>query len=88
MLRELLRKIESHKAVIGVVGLGYVGLPLVREFTRGGVKVLGFDIDPAKIKTLLAGESYIEHIPSETVKTMGARRPVRGDGGLCPAQRT
>ncbi|MFA6132884.1 MAG: nucleotide sugar dehydrogenase [Phycisphaerae bacterium] len=70
MLRELLRKIESHKAVVGVVGLGYVGLPLVREFTRGGVKVLGFDIDPTKIKTLLAGESYIEHIPSETVKTM------------------
>ncbi|MCK4276288.1 MAG: UDP-N-acetyl-D-glucosamine dehydrogenase, partial [Phycisphaerae bacterium] len=64
MIKELLAKIKSRKAVIGVVGLGYVGLPLVREFTRGGVKVLGFDVDPAKVKALMAGRSYIEHIPA------------------------
>ena len=70
MLQPLLKKIESKKAVIGVVGLGYVGLPLVREFTRGGARVMGFDIDPAKVKALMAGRSYIEHIPSSVVRAM------------------
>ncbi len=70
MIKTLLDKIESKKALIGVVGLGYVGLPLVREFTNGGMKVLGFDVDTKKIKALLAGKSYIEHIPSKTVKDM------------------
>ncbi|HUT59174.1 MAG TPA: nucleotide sugar dehydrogenase [Phycisphaerae bacterium] len=70
MVKRLLAKIESKKAVIGVVGLGYVGLPLVREFTRGGAKVLGFDVDAAKVKALMAGRSYIEHIPSRMVRQM------------------
>ena len=70
MIRELMRKIETRKALVGVVGLGYVGLPLVREFTRGGVRVLGFDIDAAKVAQLMAGRSYIEHIPSSTVQEM------------------
>jgi len=68
MVEKLLGKIESLKAVIGVVGLGYVGLPLVREFAAGGAKVLGFDVDPRKVKSLLAGRSYIDHIPSKVVK--------------------
>jgi UDP-N-acetyl-D-glucosamine dehydrogenase len=70
MIEKLLRKIESKKALIGVVGLGYVGLPLVREFTRGGMKVLGFDVDRKKVKALMAGRSYIEHIPSRVIKQM------------------
>ncbi len=70
MVEKLVRAIESKKALIGVVGLGYVGLPLVREFTRGGMTVLGFDVDPAKVKALHAGRSYIDHIPSATVKEM------------------
>ena len=70
MIQELLEKIRTKKAVIGVVGLGYVGLPLVREFIAAGVKVIGFDVDQAKIKALDAGRSYIEHIPSKTVKDM------------------
>jgi len=70
MIRELLHKIETRKAVVGVVGLGYVGLPLVREFVRGGVRVLGFDIDATKIAHLAAGRSYIEHIPSSMVREM------------------
>ncbi|MBT3201671.1 MAG: nucleotide sugar dehydrogenase [Phycisphaerales bacterium] len=68
MVAKLLKKIESRKAVIGVVGLGYVGLPLIREFSAGGAKVLGFDVDPAKVKSLLAGKSYIDHIPNKHVK--------------------
>ena len=66
----LLEKIHSKKALIGVIGLGYVGLPLVREFTGAGMKVLGFDIDPTKVKALMAGKSYIEHIPAKTVQDM------------------
>ncbi len=66
----LVKKIESNKAVIGVIGLGYVGLPLVREFTSGGAKVIGFDVDPEKVKSLKAGKSYLEHIPSKIVAEM------------------
>ena len=70
MVQKLLKKIESKEALIGVIGLGYVGLPLVREFTRGGAKVLGFDVDPVKVKMIKAGKSYIEHIPSSVVQEM------------------
>ena len=70
MSKELVRKIRDKKALVGVVGLGYVGLPLVREFTRGGMKVLGFDIDVRKVQALEAGHSYIEHIPSELIREM------------------
>jgi UDP-N-acetyl-D-glucosamine dehydrogenase len=70
MNTECLTKIQSGKALVGVVGLGYVGLPLVREFTRAGTKVLGFDVDAKKVKALLAGRSYIEHIPSGVVRDM------------------
>ena len=70
MISKLLRKIEAREARIGIVGLGYVGLPLVREFTRGGASVLGFDVDPAKVKALKAGQSYIEHIPAELIREM------------------
>ena len=70
MIAKLLAKIESKRALVGVVGLGYVGLPLVREFTGSGAKVLGFDLDQAKVRTLMAGGSYIEHIPAEHVRGM------------------
>lgn len=70
MVQQLIDKIRSGKAIIGVVGLGYVGLPLVREFIRAGAKVVSFDVDATKIKSLLAGRSYIEHIPSSTVADM------------------
>jgi UDP-N-acetyl-D-glucosamine dehydrogenase len=70
MIEKLLQKIENKTAVIGVIGLGYVGLPLVREFIRGGAKVMGFDVDEKKVKALRAGRSYIEHIPSKVVAEM------------------
>ena len=59
------RAIRGRKALVGVIGLGYVGLPLVREFCRAGFRVRGFDIDPAKIQALRAGKSYIRHIPAK-----------------------
>jgi UDP-N-acetyl-D-glucosamine dehydrogenase len=62
MKSQLLKKIASRKAVVGIVGLGYVGLPLMLRFSEVGYRVLGFDIDHAKVKSLNAGKSYIEHI--------------------------
>ena len=70
MVQELLKRIKSGRAVVGVVGLGYVGLPLVLEFTRAGMKVLGFDVDPAKVKKLMAGRSYIEHVPAAAIRRL------------------
>ncbi len=59
--------IQEKTAVIGVVGLGYVGLPLVLAYARAGFPSFGFDIDPLKIDALLAGRSYIKHIASSEV---------------------
>lgn len=62
MQQALIDKLDGRAAVIGVVGLGYVGLPLILTYLREGYKVLGLDIDAAKVEALLAGRSYIEHI--------------------------
>ncbi len=59
---QLLELINSRSASIGVIGLGYVGLPLVLEFCKAGFLVTGFDIDPEKIKNLAQRKSYIKHI--------------------------
>ncbi|MCR4415071.1 MAG: nucleotide sugar dehydrogenase [Thermoguttaceae bacterium] len=56
--------IRGKTAKVGVVGLGYVGLPLIRAFVGAGFSTLGFDVDQSKIDRLLAGQSYIAHIPS------------------------
>jgi UDP-N-acetyl-D-glucosamine dehydrogenase len=65
--------IRAKKAVVGVIGLGYVGLPLVRLFALKGFKVLGFDIDPAKIDKLRKGESYIKSIPDALLRKFKKR---------------
>ncbi|MFV2066303.1 MAG: nucleotide sugar dehydrogenase [Pirellulales bacterium] len=67
MHRKLEQAIEGKSARIGVVGLGYVGLPLIRAFVAAGYRTIGFDVDQAKIDRLLAGESYIGHIDSEWI---------------------
>jgi UDP-N-acetyl-D-glucosamine dehydrogenase len=67
MKRELLGRIESRRAVVGIVGLGYVGLPLLLRFCEVGYKVLGFDIDKAKVAALNQGRSYIEHVPAARI---------------------
>ncbi|MEL6547878.1 MAG: NAD(P)-binding domain-containing protein, partial [Myxococcota bacterium] len=69
-MSDLLNKLEDNSAVVGVVGLGYVGLPLMITFGRKNVRVLGFDIDARKIDHLHRGESYIEHIPSEPIAAL------------------
>jgi UDP-N-acetyl-D-glucosamine dehydrogenase len=65
---ELIKKLNDKSAVIGVVGLGYVGLPLVLRFSEVGYKVVGFDIDSQKIDMLRQGKSYIEHIDASRLK--------------------
>ena len=70
MIKKLLQDIQDKKILVGVVGLGYVGLPLCREFVRGGAKVLGFDVDSAKTKAIKAKKTYIEHIPDEVIAEM------------------
>ncbi len=64
---KLQSRIEAGEAVVGVVGLGYVGLPLVLTFGRAGIRVIGFDVDDSKILDLHAGRSYLKHIPSEQI---------------------
>ncbi|MCE9662473.1 nucleotide sugar dehydrogenase [Halomonas sp. M5N1S17] len=63
----LIDRLESREAVIGIVGLGYVGLPLLLRYSDIGFRVLGIDIDVSKVSKLNAGKSYIEHIDGEKV---------------------
>lgn len=63
----LVEKIGAKKAEVGVIGLGYVGLPLVFEFCRVGFRVTGFDIDQKKVDMLRNGKSYIKHIADASV---------------------
>ncbi|HIJ83476.1 MAG: UDP-glucose/GDP-mannose dehydrogenase [Magnetococcales bacterium] len=65
MKTEFLEKIRQRQSVIGVLGLGYVGLPLALRFLEEGFTVAGFDIDAKKIDKLERGESYIEHLPAQ-----------------------
>ncbi len=65
---DLVEKIKNKEANIGVVGLGYVGLPLLMEFVEKGFRTIGFDIDPQKVEKLNAGKSYIKHIDESRVK--------------------
>jgi UDP-N-acetyl-D-glucosamine dehydrogenase len=70
LLMDILNKINSKSASVGVVGLGYVGLPLLSAFHRAGFPVIGFDIDPAKIEALKRGDSYLRHLGDHLVSDM------------------
>ena len=66
---QLFQKISSGNAVIGVIGLGYVGLPLIDAFVSKGFSSIGYDVDPKKVEKLNAGQSYIAHIHEETIQS-------------------
>ncbi len=70
----LLARIQNRTARVGIIGLGYVGLPLARAFTTAGFQVLGFDVDTAKIDKLMAGHSYIKQIADDVIATMRDNR--------------
>lgn len=67
MLKSFIEKINNKEAIIGIVGLGYVGLPLMLRFAEMGYRVIGIDVDERKNESLNQGKSYIQHIPSEQV---------------------
>jgi UDP-N-acetyl-D-glucosamine dehydrogenase len=91
MIREELSQLISEKnAAVGVIGLGYVGLPLVVEFARNGFSAVGFEVDATKANQINSGESYIGDIDSVTVKDLVASRRLRAtidfdDLGSCDA---
>ena len=64
----LLSRIQSGQCVVGIYGLGYVGLPLALRFAEVGIRVIGFDIDPAKVTSLNSGQSYIERITASEIE--------------------
>lgn len=69
---ELLAKIQNRKIHVGVIGLGYVGLPLALSFIEKGIRVTGFDVDPRKVETLMRGETYIMHMdPKRVARAVG-----------------
>src|SRR6202044_2000781 len=61
-------KIKNRTARVGIIGLGYVGLPLAMEFAQAGFSVTGIDIQPSKVSQLNQGESYVQDVPTDTVK--------------------
>lgn len=69
MQNDLVKKLNDKSAVIGIVGLGYVGLPLMLRYHAVGYNVLGLDIDQGKVDALLNGESYIEHISADAIQS-------------------
>ena len=73
MKHQLLARFNDKSAVIGIIGLGYVGLPLLLRFAEVGYRVLGFDIDQSKIDRLREGRSYIKHIPASSIADMNSR---------------
>lgn len=67
MYKATIERLKSKESIIGIVGMGYVGLPLMLRYNAIGFNVLGIDIDESKVTMLNAGESYIEHIPAEKI---------------------
>jgi UDP-N-acetyl-D-glucosamine dehydrogenase len=70
---ELIDCLNGRRALIGILGLGYVGLPLMLRYSEVGYRVLGLDIDPAKVEALNAGRSYIEHISAKDIQAARAK---------------
>ncbi|MFZ9880004.1 MAG: NAD(P)-binding domain-containing protein, partial [Phycisphaerales bacterium] len=68
--RDLLSRIENCEAKIGVIGLGYVGLPLAHALHQGGLPILGFDIDQGKIDAIKSGRNYLVHLGDELITTL------------------
>jgi UDP-N-acetyl-D-glucosamine dehydrogenase len=72
MLQEQLARIENKEYTVGIIGLGYIGLPLLWTFHESGMPVLGFDIDQEKIDCLREGRPYIKHLGEEMMQCLAA----------------
>ena len=80
--KELERKIRNRSARVGVIGLGYVGLPLALEMAQGGFLITGIDIDRRKVDSVNAGISYVLDVPSETLFSFVAKKRIRATQSL------
>src|SRR5579862_4393311 len=70
MQAELVEKIHNRTAKVGIVGLGYVGLPLAVEFAHAGFSVTGIDVQDSKVSRVNAGDSYVQDIPAATLEKL------------------
>ena len=71
----LIDRLDSRRGIVGIIGLGYVGLPLAATFAEGGFAVIGFDVDATKIDELRAGRSYIRHVPASRLQPVLRSQP-------------
>lgn len=76
MKDKILKRIADREALVGIVGLGYVGLPLLIEFSKAGFPVLGFDLDQKKVDALDEGKTYIRHIGTDIIKSTVTDNPI------------
>src|SRR5215210_4168062 len=74
---ELLELLHARRAHVGVIGLGYVGLPLLVEFAAKGFRATGFEVDEAKAARINEGDSYISDVPAERIKGLVAEGALR-----------
>lgn len=79
-------KIQRKEAVIGIVGLGYVGYPLSLAFAEAGFSVIGFDVDPSKIESIERGESYIRHINHDRLQKVQSKEKFRATADFSEAR--
>ena len=88
MYKENLERIKSKSAVIGIIGLGYVGLPLAKSFTDKNIRVIGLDIDKKKVSLLKKNISYIKHISNEVIISMKKAKLFRASNDFSQIKNT
>ena len=74
--RELRHTLRDKRAIVGVVGLGYVGLPMLVSAARAGYRAVGLDVDPARVQALSEGRSYVSDVPDGVLADVGSRLKV------------
>src|SRR6185436_9309392 len=87
MVSPLFERIKAREAKVGVVGMGYVGLPLGMAFAEAGFPVVGLDVDARKVAKVNAGESYIQHIPSGPLKKLTDAKKLSATSDFSQAER-
>jgi UDP-N-acetyl-D-glucosamine dehydrogenase len=82
-MADLIERIQRKEVRVGVVGLGYVGLPLAVEFAQAGLRTVGIEVDPAKVQAVNAGQSYIADVPTHLVQELTAEGLLSATADFC-----